>query len=221
MYTSFLRDNGHLSDALDAEEIEASGKNKLVHNIVISYLCGDEELDDEEGLLNWLIGRWRFDELREVIWLMWTLRKGQQDETNAKALALWAVLDDRANSEVETDRRILSHLCSLSVFVDELNEQATELIIRGAPFAEIEHDSYILLEELRRLVDDYPKQVGIIFLAMLENFAPTYQQEDIEYILRKLYDSGGESRQKANSIFELYLGHGVEFPALLRAEMVQ
>jgi hypothetical protein len=216
----FLRDNGHFRDALDAEDIESRGKDKLIQNVALAYLSGDDELDDNHGLLNWIISRWRVEELRDLIWFLWTLRKGQRDDSDAKVLSLWAVLDHRAKVSAETDRRILSRLCLLSVFVDELNEQTTRLITRGAPYVELDHNSYILIAELKRLVDGFPAQVADIFSAMLTKFAPTYQQEDVEYVLKKLYKSGGQVRQKANSIFERYLEYGVEFPARIRAELL-
>jgi hypothetical protein len=96
----------------------------------------------------------------------------------------------------------------------------TDLIIRGAPYVEMEHDSYILIEHLRRLVDAYPEQVGDIFAVMLEEFAPTYKQEHIEHILTVLFEHGGELRQKANTIFEKYLEYGTEFAVQLRANLV-
>ena len=92
-----------------------------------------------------------------------------------------------------------------------------ELFFQSAPYADIEHNAYILVEEFKRLVESYPGQVADIFIHMLKTFAPTYKQEDIEYIISKLYETGGEARQKANTICEKYIEYGIGFPAKIRA----
>jgi hypothetical protein len=104
-----------------------------------------------------------------------------------------------------------------SVFVEELNEQTMELLLHAAPHAGLEHDAYILIKQLKRLVDHYPGQVADIFIRMVEAFAPTYKQEDIEYVISKLYENGGEVRHKANTICDKYVEYGVGFPADIRA----
>jgi hypothetical protein len=186
----------------------------------ITYLSGDEQLDDNCGMLRRLLDRWRFDELRKLIWFIWTLRVGQRDKFIRKVLPLWVAINDLVNIERKDDRRILASLCSLSAYVDVLDKETTDLIIRGAPYVEMEHDSYILIEHLKRLVDAYPEQVGDIFSVMLDEFAPTYKQEHVEHILTVLYEHGGELRQKANKIFEKYLERGTEFAVQLRARLV-
>jgi hypothetical protein len=216
----FLKANTHFIDALDCEEIESQGKRKLIQNIAIAYLRGDEELDEDKGLLISLLDRWRFSELRELIWFIWKLHAGHKDDFNTRILPLWAAITDRANIENRDDRRILAQLCALSAYVYELDDEITRLIMRAAPYAEIEHDSHILVEQLKRLVDDYPERVGDIFLAMLDNFAPSYKQEHIEHILTVMFEQDGELRQKANRMFEKYLEYGTEFALQLRANLV-
>ena len=129
-------------------------------------------------------------------------------------------MGDRANVEKKDDRRILARLCSLSAYVYVLDNKISNLIIRGAPYVEKEHDSFILIEHLSRLVDDFPGHVAEIFHVMLKEYAPTYKQEHIEHILTVLFKHGGELRQKANMIFEKYLEYGAEFAVQLRANLV-
>jgi len=104
-----------------------------------------------------------------------------------------------------------------SVFVDESNDQSMELLLSAAPFANLEHDAYVLIEALRRLVDPYPDQVADIFIRMLIDSAPTYKQDDIEYVISKLFEQGGETRQKANTICDIYIEYGVGFPVEIKA----
>lgn len=209
----FLRENGHLRDALDSEELESRGKSKLIQNIAIAYLRGDERYDDEVGDLGWLINRWQLDEIQQLIWFFWTVRGGKE-EVDKKLIPLWMEISRRINTQNEIDKHILSGLCMWSVFIDELNDQTMELLFQSGPYADVEHNSYILIEELKRLVGSYPDQVADIFIRMLEDFAPTHMQEDIEYIVSKLYET--ETRQKANTICDKYIEYGIEFPAKIR-----
>ena len=217
----FLRENGHLQDALDDKELESRGKDKIIQNIVIAYLQGDEKLEDVNGILGWLIERWKLEELRELTWFVWTLRSGQREDISVKLMPLWTELGRRADPTSETGKRMLSRLCMWSVFVDELSEQQMNLLLQAAPYADLEHDAYILIAELKRLVEHYPDQVADIFLRMLDGFVPTYEQEDIEHIISKLYENGGENRQKANSICDRYVEYGIGFPAEIRARFAR
>ena len=213
----FLNVNSHFRDALDAEALESKGKDKIIQNIVIAYVQGDEQLDDKDGILNWLIDRWKLEELRQLIWFIWTLRDGQRRDIAAKVTPLWRELSRRADPRIDPDKRVLSQLCMWSVFIEELNEQTMDLLLQAAPHADLEHDAYILIKQLKRLVGQYPAQVADIFIRMLDAFAPTYKQEDIEYVISTLYENGGEVRHKANTICDRYVEYGVGFPADIRA----
>jgi len=213
----FLSEDSHFRDALDAQELEARGKDKIIQNIVIAYLRGDEQLEDKNGILGWLIERWNLEELRELTWFVWTLRSGPREDISVKLIPLWVELSTHADPSSEAGKRVLSRLCMWSVFVGELSGQTMDLLLRAGPYADLEHDAYILIEELKRLVEQYPDQVADIFIRMLDGFAPTYQQEDIEHIISKLYEDGGENRRKANTICDKYVEYGIGFPAEIRA----
>lgn len=213
----FLSEDSHFRHALDAQELEARVKDKIIQNIVIAYLQGNEQLEDKNGILGWLIERWKVEELRELTWFVWTLRSGPREDISVKVIPLWVELSARADPSSEAGKRMLSRLCMWSVFVDELSGQTKDLLLRAAPYADLEHDAYILIEELKRLVEQYPDQVADIFIRMLNGFAPTYQQEDIVHIISKLYEDGGENRRKANTICDKYIEYGIGFPAEIRA----
>ncbi len=214
----FLNENSHFRDALNAQELEARCKDRIIQNIVIAYLQGDEKLEDKDGIIGWLVERWKLEELRELTWFVWTLRSGQRENTLVKLIPLWTELSRRADPTSETGKRMLARLCMWSTFIDELNEQVMKLLLRAAPYADLEHNAYILVEELKRLVEQYPDQVAAVLICMLDGFAPTYQQEDIEHIISKLYENGGENRRKANIICDRYVEYGIGFPAEIRAK---
>lgn len=91
------------------------------------------------------------------------------------------------------------------------------LIKQTAPFAEVNYNSYILIEALKKHVNTYPLEVAEIFESMLDKFAPTYPEEDVSYILSSLYNQGDlEVTRRANEIVDKYIVHGVDFPAKIR-----
>ncbi|WP_419605940.1 hypothetical protein [Thiolapillus sp.] len=142
-----------------------------------------------------------------MIWSIWTLRDNKVD-VKEKLIQLWEEISSWADSNHrEFDKRVASRLCMWSVFVDELNEQTMNLLLRAVSYAdlELENNAYILIKELKRLVEPYPDQVADIFIRMLDVFAPIYEQEDIEYVIDKLYCKGGDVRQKANTICDRYV----------------
>ena len=213
----FLSEGSHFRDALDAQELQARGKDKIIQNIVIAYLQGDEQLEDKNGILYWLIERWKMEELRAITWFVWTLRSGLRKDISVKVIPLWVEFSTRADPSSDDSKHILSRLCMWSVFVDKLSGQTMDLLLRAAPYADIEHDAYILIGELKRLVEQYPDQVANIFIRMLDGFAPTYKQDDIVHIISKLYKDGGENRRRANTICDKYVEYGIGFPAEIRA----
>ncbi len=212
----FLQADGHIVAALDAEEIEQSGKGRFVDNVVIAYLRGNERLDDDASTLCQILRRRRYEELHHLIWFIWTMRDGERPSFEDQILPLWSRLSDGLDQEDEGDRRILSSMCMWTAYADEIAGPVRELLLKASPHADVDHNAYIMVSELRRLVENSPVAVAEIYLQMLSEFAPTYEQEEIEATIEALYESGGEARAMANSICDRYLERGVEFPARIR-----
>jgi len=214
----FLSKEGHFIEALNASELREETKRKVIQNIVVAYIQGEESLENGASLINILLDRWNAGELNELIWFIWTIRD-QNEVLYKKVRGLWEKISGKVANREEENKKLLSMLCLWSVFISELNNDTLQLLKQVAPYAEVNHHSYILIEELRRLVVKYPLQVAEIFISMLENFPPTYKEEDIKYILQTLYKDGDlEIRKRCNEIVEKYIKYGIEFPAKLRKE---
>ncbi len=213
---AFLRNESHFRAALDAEELDPHIKSKVIQNIVIAYFQGHEDIKQEAGILNWLMARRNAKELSDLVWFVWTLRGAEGFPPTEKILALWKAISDSADPNSDEGKAILSRLSMWSVFISELDAQVMELLEKLVPFADNEYNAYILVEELKRLVDKYPQEVAEIFWKMMSGCAPTYQQEDVEYILTKLFKFGLPVRDQANAIVDAYVERGIEFPARIR-----
>ena len=60
------------------------------------------------------------------------------------------------------------------------------------------------------------RRIGRIFLKILENSTPTFMQEHIKYIVKKLYEIG--EHRSANDICNTYIKRGVDFLREIWAE---
>lgn len=183
---------------------------------MIAYFQGREDINQEDGILKWLLARGNAEDLNDLTWFVWTLRGSEERPSNEKILVLWKVISDSADPNNDEGRAMLSRLSMWSVFISELDAQSMELLLKLAPFADKGHNAYIVVEELKRLVDKYPQGVSDILLRMMSGSAPTYQQEDVEYILIKLFENGIPVRDRVNAIVDAYVELGIEFPVRIK-----
>ena len=211
----FLRNEGHFVDALNDSGLKEDVKERVIQNIVVSYFEDEELLEDDRSLINVLIRRWDFEEINKIIWFVKTF--GADDKVvTEKIQRLWKKISDKID-DPEKNKKLLSNLCTWSIFVSELNENTVRLIKQTAPFAEVNYNSYILVEALKKHVNTYPHEVAEIFESMLDRFAPTYPEEDILYILSRLYNQGHLAvTRRANEIVDKFIVHGVDFPTRIR-----
>lgn len=216
----YLRNGDHFINALDDSELKENVKEKVIENIVVAYFSGEELLGGGSSLINALISRWDLEEMNRMIWFVTTLRDDDKSGIE-KTQRLWEEISKKID-DPEKNRQLLSNLCSWSVFISELNEKTVMLMKQAVPYAEVNYNSSIPIETLKRHVDTNPLEVAEIFESMLENFAPTYPEEDISYILISLYSHRGDIKaiHRANKIVDMYLGHGVDFPARIRDNLV-
>ncbi len=213
---NFLRSEGHLIAVLDDDEVSRSGKDRIIENIAIGYMRGDEQIGDEAGAIDEIMKSERKEELHHLIWFIWTMRDVEGLDFEGKILPLWGTISDRVDLGDEADQQTLSRLCLWVAFVRQLDSSVAKLVMKASPYSEIDFHSYILVEELRRLVAENPVAVAKVYLEMLTKFAPIDTQDDVEETLVALYEAGGKPRAMANSIVDLYINYRVEFPALIR-----
>jgi hypothetical protein len=218
---SYLKREGHFLEALNAEDLKGEAKEKVLQNIVVAYIHGEDLLEDNASLINLLIARWNTEELNELISFIWTLRNHDENLCR-KVQSLWTKFSKRIAGREDENKQILSSLCLWSTFILEITADNLNLLKQAAPYVDVRYHSYILIEELKRLVDNHPAEVAEIFLSVLQECAPTYDKEEISYILRSLYHVNSlEIRKKANVIVDKYIAYGVEFPAKIREEFVK
>jgi hypothetical protein len=101
---------------------------------------------------------------------------------------------------------VSSALAALSVFVDDLTGSAKDALLRDAPYAEVEHHGYILIEELLRLVVGNPSGVYEVMMAALKGFVPEFDMEHVVAIVEKIATAG--LQEEAETICKTFVEKG-------------
>ncbi|MET0121137.1 MAG: hypothetical protein ABW124_08850, partial [Candidatus Thiodiazotropha sp. 6PLUC9] len=105
----FLKENEHFSVALDDELLIDRVRESVVQNIGVAYKSGYDKLSDKGSLINLLVARGNHDELSQLVWLFWTMRKGEDEDLRAKVFDLWERIISRIGASTLEDIRLLSN----------------------------------------------------------------------------------------------------------------
>jgi len=181
---------GHLRRMVYSEGLPDQVAEKALQFTGLAYLEGIESLDGG-GLLSDLITGLRVKELSQLCWFFWTLReKGKPSPRTSKILAFWLKIGEQVRSSRAEMSELQSALSQLAAFVQELTPAVVEVLVEAAPHAQIRHHGYMLIENLARLVSQYPKEVATIFRAAMSGFLPDYQKEDVIQCVTGLAKAG-------------------------------
>ena len=208
-----LKENGHLIRVLDDENIKERVAEKIIQNIAVAYVSNFENLEDESSLINILLIRRKHQELSQLIWFLWTLRKDGDENIRAKIFELWPRLLKVIDTKSREGKKLASKLCDWSVFVDEVNEGNKHLILAVAPFAEEEYNSHDLLESIAKISAKQPFEAYEIWLRLLEGTSRDFPEEAIRSALTNLVRVGPEGLRKAKDVVSEYIKGGNERPS--------
>ena len=208
-----LKENGHLIRALDDENIKERVTEKIIQNIAVAYVNNFENSGDESSLIHILLIRRKYQELSQLIWFLWTLRKEGDANIRAKIFELWPLLLKVIDTTSREGRKLASKLCDWSVFVDEVNEGNKHLILAVAQFAEEDYNSHDLLESIAKISAKQPFEAYEIWLRLLEGTSSDFPEEAIKSALTNLVRAGSEGQRNAKDVVSKYLRGGNERPS--------
>ena len=137
-----------------------------------------------------------------------------------KIFELWPLLIDTADFSTREGKALASSLCAWSVFVDYLDGEKMELLMKIAPYANESYTSRDLLQNLARLSEKQPFKVNEIWLKILERATPTYPEEPIRQILSNLIRQGKKGKREAEKTVDEYIIQGVERPLEIYREII-
>lgn len=199
----YLKENRHLFRALDDKNLKERVHEALIQNIAIAYISNYEKLEDESSMIHQLLVRKKYEELSQLIWFIWTQRKDENLHT--KVFELWPRLLRVIDPRTREGRKLASKLCDWSVFVDEVNEENKNLLLRIAPFAEEEYNTHDLLESIAKISKKQPDEAYEIWLKMLEGSSMDFPEEAVRTALTNLVNAGSNGQRQAKEIVSKYI----------------
>ncbi len=208
---NLLKENGHLKRVLDTSFDNHMIRERIIDNIAISYVRGQETLKGEGSLFAEILRRWESQDVCDVVGLFWAHREaGLKDDEVQKIRNFWQYCFDKIQGKESSCQDILSDLNLLAVFLSEIDFQAKQWLMQSAPYVDHHHHSYFFLESLDRLADTNPKDVAEIYVGMVNHdVVPRYKEENIYSIVKKIYKAG--EKTLANQICDSYKRRGDDF----------
>lgn len=197
----------------------------LVKHISIGYLREIENINDENSLFRKLLDKWKVSQVISIINYFWMQEKEYKKEKNqsiknkeiAKIIDFWRWIFEnkykgkQENELTNDDKKILSELCKLTVFLPEINSENFEMVKMSARYVDVNYHSSFFIRYLNELKDkgQSVEFIGKIYLEMLKNSTPDFRQEDIKSIVEFLYQKG--KKEEADKICNIYGSRGYEF----------
>jgi hypothetical protein len=209
---------------------------RLVEHICVGYLNLGESLSennngDESLFWNVLMSAGKFgkpDRWMEIAGFFWSItgrtkRKKDADKDSKeklpedhknKILEFWRwtfnnpdMVKENLKDEYED---FLGRMAELTIILDRIGEEEEKWLLLSAPHVDRQHRSTFFIEYLAQCDDDESViRIGRIFKKMLENTTPTFRQEDVELIVRRIFTKG--DAKDADFICSTYGRRGVHF----------
>ncbi len=213
----------HYHYGLTYEFKEGRNRRHLVQHICIGYLRNHESFDDPNSLFRELIDAWEPDQIIEVIGFFSMQRKHimenpeQNEEMKGRIIEFWRQLYKRYKDEnrlTQEDKKILSYVSKLAVFLDQIDSESFEWLMLSALYVQEDFNSPYFIECLDELKEkgnrkETVKYIGEIYLKMLEKITPDFDQKHIRSIIEFLYNAGAQ--ENANKICNIYGSRGLDF----------
>ena len=201
---------------LDSQQIDLTVdrgvRETLVSNICVGWMEGWETLDDETSLIYQLINIGNPKLLSTLIHFFWRQRDNLPSKAKAKVMPTWRALFEALSqkSDIVEYQEVLSRLSGWVALVDKIDKEVLKWLKLSARYIKRLSDSAFFVEALREHVPQTPKEVGVIYLEMLNNKVyPDYAPTDIQETIRILYNQG--CKEEADEICNLYAAAGFNF----------
>lgn len=215
----YLLNEGHFLKALDDEDLSRKVSEKIIQNATIAYFAGFETSGDGDDLISCILARWRVDEIRHLVWFIWTRRQSKNKNVKSCALDLWPRLVKKIDFSSKQQLSIASALCMWTAYLDKIDQSDKERLLLIAPYANIDHNSYEFLSNLARLSATSPVEVYEVWRLFLDHAHADYPVEAVEQMLvniRKIPENG---KVFASDIVSTYLAAGVNRPYNILKDM--
>jgi len=221
--------------ALESKTLGEQTNRRLVEHIALGYLYYGESLDENNAdgspslfmkMLTEAGNIGKKDRWLKVVRFFWSLtgrtirkegkdsEKGIEEEIRNNILEFWEWTfnkQDFVEANLGNDyNSFLGQVAELTILLDKIDEVAERWLLLCAPYIDLQHGATLFVEYLTKFDDEESiKRIGKIFLKLLENTTPTFRQEEIALIVRRIYDKG--DRNDADAICNTYGRRGIHF----------
>jgi hypothetical protein len=214
------------SKALEYKEFSDDTEKRLVEHVCIGYLHYDDSLaernsDGSASLVNKMLlnagvlekpDRWM---MAVRFFLTYGKDQAKSDEfklIRERILDFWAwIFREQEIVKANTAGKhgpFLGEIAEFVCFLDKIDEERERWLTLSAPYVESHRHGAYFIESLARFDDkESVQRIGRTFLKVLENSTPIYNEEDIQLIVKRLYDCG--EKGNANEICDMYGWRGI------------
>ena len=215
----------HYRYGLTYEFKEGRNQRHLVQHVCIGYLQNRESFDGPDSLFREIINAWKPDQIIEVIGFFSMQRKHimenseQNEAMKGRIIEFWRHLYKRYKGKDENlltqeDKKILSYVSKLAVFLDQIDSESFEWLMLSALYVQEDFNSPYFIECLDELKEKGDRKetveyIGEIYITMLEKITPDFDKKDIRSIIEFLYNAGAQ--ENANKICNIYGTRGLDF----------
>ena len=207
-----LKKRGDYQKALNTDFADQTVLERLIQHVCWDWIEDRETLNDENSLIYQLINIGNPKLLSGMVDFFLRRQYDTPDKVKSKVKPAWRALIEVLspnNSQAEY-RGILGALSGWLGLVDKIDEETLEWLKLSAKYVGRRFNSAFFVETLREHVPQTPREVGMIYLEMLNNkIYPDYPPTDIQEIVRILYNQG--HKEDADEICNLYAAAGFDF----------
>ncbi len=218
-FYKYLKTSGDFLKALDDGCLKKKVNERIIQDIAVAYINGFEDIKQPDSLMSILIKRKKLDELRELIWFIWTLRKKDDVKLREKAYELWPRLLEVVDVNSREGRILASNLCRWAAFVDQIDTAVEDWLLKIAPYANENRNAPDLLRNLADISGSQPLKAQKIWIKMLEFYSYDYPEDAIRQIFKNLIALGADGERKAKEVVDAYIRYGIERPRTWLAEI--
>ena len=216
---ALLKKRGDYQKALNTDFADQKVLSRLIEHICTGWIEDNETFKDKTSLIYQLINSDNPKLLSEMVHFFWRQRHNTPDKVQSKVKPAWHALIEvlYPNSSKAEYQEILSSLSGWLELIDKIDEETLEWLKLSAKYVERGFNSASFVEALREHVPQTPREVGMIYLEMLNNKVyPDYAPTDIQETVRILYNQG--YKEEADKICNLYAAAGFDFLRSLYGE---
>ena len=209
---SLLKKRGDYQKALKVDFEDQKVLGRLIRHICTGWIEDDETLNDKTSLIYQLINSDNPELLSEMVHFFWRQRDNAPNKVKSKVRSAWRALIEvlSQNSFKREYQEILGSLSGWVGLIDRIDAETLEWLRLSAKYVERGFNSASFVKVLREHVPQTPKEVGEIYLEMLNNEVyPDYDPTDIQETIRILYNQG--YKEDADEICNLYAAAEFDF----------